>query len=645
MTIYTKITQGFWRDRQMLNASTTIFHQWEQLEASGCINNFRLAAGQMDTFREGYFFADSDAYKWLDAASRILGSDPSPRLKILVDDFIILLEAVQQPDGYLYTYNQIHFPGQRWVNLQIEHELYCLGHLIEAGIAHQTSTGEDRLLKLVRRAADLLVRELSSASPEYTDGHEEIELALIRLYRHTGEISYLKLGRHFLENRGRIRFFQLHILRQNKQYQKRANEVAEQRKMYLQTHPQHAAFKLPAGNPSKKLPYAELRQRISQLSGKYFQQHALLRKQTQPVGHSVRFTYLETAAAMLARERGDIALRHTLEEAWERMVTRRMYVTGGLGGLPFIEGFGRDYELHPEYAYAETCAALGSLFWNHEMTLLTGDPRYADLFEWQLYNAVSVGIGSDGKSYFYNNPLTSRDGLQRASWYHVPCCPSNLSRTWAWLDRYLYNERDNEIYVHQYIFSEFTNGEVEFQLTSQFPYQGEVQLSIIHAQSKLLSFHLRIPSWAGVVAFSLNGQPCEPDETIKSKALHSPATGYDPSTARWVEFKRTWSAGDKLMITFEMPIHILRQDRRIPACGGMVAVTRGPIIYCLESLDNPGIDIFHVTLEVNSLHTISGNGDEVLLEGRTLDGKVLKFIPYMQWGNHEPSVMTVFVNT
>jgi hypothetical protein len=639
-----RITGGFWGKRLEMNASEAIFYQWEQLEQSGCIDNFLILAGQKVGFREGYFFADSDAYKWLDAASRIHAANTDPKLKQLVDDLISLLESVQQPDGYLYTYNQIHFPGQKWVNLQIEHELYCLGHLIEAGVSHHAATGETRLLALVRRAADLLVRDFMDASPSFTDGHEEIELALIKLYRATGEKSYLELSRRLLERRGRIPFFPLHIFKEKSNYDKRVKIVNEQRAAYIEKHPGHANFKLPADNPSKNPPYAGLRQILDQLSGKYFQQHTPVRKMTVPVGHSVRFGYLETAAAMLVRETGDHELQQTLESAWERMVTRRMYVTGGLGALPFTEGFGRDYELDPEYAYAETCAALASMFWSREMALLTGRPRYDDLFEWQLYNAASVGIGMDGRSYFYNNPLTCRGGLSRAGWYLVPCCPPNLSRTWASLGEYLFHEDENGLHLGQYVTSAIQLDWGTLNVDSGLPWSGEIRLTFDISQPHQTTLNLRIPSWTNLYSLVLNDSPLTPDSVTEAASLSETACGYSPLAARTLSISRTWSPGDVLTLTIDMPLRFHRQHKKVPGCGGMHALSRGPLVYCLESVDNP-LNLFPVTVKRDSLKP---EYDESLLggiwkiTGATPDGKPLTFIPYMLWGNRGPSQMNVF---
>lgn len=643
-----QITAGFWRARLDINARRAIFHQWEQLERSGCIDNFRIAAHQKEGFREGYFFADSDAYKWLDAASRILGEAPSPQLSTLVEGFITLLEAAQEPDGYLYTYNQIHFPGQRWVNLQIEHEFYCLGHLIEAGIAHHEATGASRLLALVRRVADLLTREFMEAPPTFTDGHEEIEIALLRLYRLTGARPYFELAQRFLERRGRIPLFPLHIFSQFRHHKRRNAAVKAAREAYIATHPEHATFRLPAGNPSAPLALAELRTVLSQLSGKYFQQHAPLRKQKTPVGHSVRFGYLATAATMLARETGESALRQTLETSWERMTERRMYVTGGLGALPFIEGFGKDFELDPEAAYAETCAALASLFWNDELARLTHAPRYADLFEWQLYNAAAVGMGADGRSYYYHNPLTSREGLQRAAWYLVPCCPSNLSRTWAALGRTIFHAEGQDLWLHQYISCTAPWGGSEGGLTldASLPWEGNVRLSLHPQAAQVAALHLRIPSWAGDYALTLNGAPLQPSTVSGEQQTRATACGYTPTAARALTLNRTWEPGDVLDLKLELPIRLLRQDPRVPGCGGKVAVTRGPLVYCLEGVDNPTVDIFDVTLDPDSLRAVYDDalcGGTIRLLGRSRTGEALNFIPYFCWGNRGRSGMTVFV--
>jgi DUF1680 family protein len=537
-------------------------------------------------------------------------------------------------DGYIFTYNQIHFPGQRWVNLQIEHELYCHGHLIEAGVSHYEATGRKDLLDLCIKAANLLVRDFLNASNDKTCGHEEIELALIRLYRVTRNKNYLELARRFLERRGRVPFYGLHWWNERSDHMKRSAQVGQSRQAYLREHPEYKSFHLPGDNYAKTPPLSRLRNRINALRGLYAQQHAPIRKQTVPVGHSVRFGYLETAIAMLCRELGksdwQSDLRATMEQAWERMVARRMYITGGLGSAPGLEGFGSDYELDPEYAYAETCASLASLFWNWEMALLTQDAQYSDLFEWQLYNATNVGMGQNGDTYLYNNPLTVHQGVTRKEWYSCPCCPSNLSRTFADLGKYIYSYDENNIWIHQYLSSETTINGVHIEIDSGLPWNGTVSIHVKPEKTTEFALHVRRPSW-------------------NTPSLHeATASGYDPRLAEYETVSRVWSGeGETLEFNFDISIRLRRAHAKVKGHVGKIALTRGPIVYCLESVDNPGVDIFTAQLEPSSLQdefVPDLLGGCVVIDGKTTDGKPLKFIPYFLWGNRGESQMTVWVN-
>ncbi len=671
-----RISDPFWSPRLDVNAKTAIFHQWKQLEDTRCIDNFRIAAGEKDGFREGWFFADSDAYKWLDAASRIFALHPDPQLASLMDAFIPLVARTQTDDGYIFTYNQINFPGQRWVNLQVEHELYCHGHLIEAGVSHYEATGRRDLLDICVKAADLLVRDFLNGSNDKTCGHEEIELALIRLYRVTGNENYLELARRFVERRGRIPLFTIHLLGQFNSFNKRKAHVDDLRKAYIAQHPGHASFRLPGDNYTPKPRFSRERWYLNALLGYYAQQHTPIRRQTIPVGHSVRWGYLETANAMLCREsqglspqstqsaqRGktpgsnnpstlvsspalapgasvvpfvvkkdsDENLLSTMEQAWERMVTRRMYVTGGLGAVPGLEGFGSDYELDPEYAYAETCASLASLFWNWEMALLTKDARYSDLFEWQLYNATNVGMGQNGDTYLYNNPLAVHEGVTRQGWYVVPCCPSNLSRTFADLGKYIYSHDENDIWIHQYFSSETTINDVKIKIESELPWGGKVRIHIQPEAQREFTLNFRKPSWNAKSGKEIT------------------ASGYDPRQAGYESISRNWSAGGEVVeFTFDVSIQLRHAHPKVQGHAGKVAVTRGPLVYCLESVDNPGVDVFTAQLNPSSLHDEfipDLLGGCVVIHGKTTDGMPLKFIPYFLWANRGESQMTVWVNS
>jgi len=644
-----RIDAGFWHERLEVNARQAIFHQWEQLVASGCIENFCIAAGEVEGLRVGWFFADSDAYKWLDAAAQISVGWPDARLTALMDDLIALIGRAQMPDGYIFTYNQIHFPGTRWVNLQIEHELYCHGHLIEAGVAHFRATGSGALLEIARRAADRVVADFAGRGPEYTPGHEEIELALLRLHEVTpGDRAYLEMARQFIEQRGRAPGFVFSLLRQNQSAGQRRAAVRQHRDAYLAAHPEYRPYQLPPDNPSKQPRFSRLRWYASALSGKYFQQHAPIREQREPVGHSVRFAYLQTAAAMLARHTGDGDLLDAQARAWEAMVTRRIYVTGGIGAAPGLEGFGRDFELDPEYAYAETCAALGSLFWNWEMAQASGEARYSELFEWQLYNAAAVGMGLDGSTYLYNNPLACREAITRLAWYAVPCCPSNLSRTWAGLGQYIYSSTPGEVCLHQYISSTLEQDGLRLELESGLPWEGSARLAVtaVPAPAGEWDVLLRQPVWAASMRVSINGAPAVQYPAPQPNSQPT-GSGFDPRPARFISLRRAWQPGDVVEMGFDMPVRLLRAHPRVRGHAGKVAVTRGPLVYCLESVDNPGADIFSARLNPGTLvpaHQPDVLGGATLLYGKTASGAPLVLIPYMLWGNRGPSRMTVWVN-
>lgn len=642
-----KIQGGFWEPRLEMNAQAAIYHQWEQLEKTGCIENFRLIADKKEGIRIGFFFADSDAFKWLDAASRVYVSYPSDELKSLMDGFIDIIGRTQSEDGYIYTYNQYFFPDVRWSNLQIEHELYCHGHLIEAAVSHYQATGECTLLDIAIKAADLLVRAFTHAGPQGTPGHQEIEIALIRLYRITNNKAYLDLAEHFIENRGRIKPFITHILGINRDIKRRSVLVAQRQEQYATSHPEHGRkFKLPGDNISIKPPFGKQRWFFNMASGKYFQQHKPVREQTVPAGHAVRFAYLETAIAMLYRELGDETQRRTLEAAWNHMVSRRMYVTGGIGALPNIEGFGRDYELDPLYSYSETCAALGVIFWNREMSLITGEAKYADLTEWQLYNGAAVGLGQDGTSYLYNNPLVCHGDVLRQAWFKCPCCPSNVSRAWADLGRYIYSYEAEAIWVHQYISSQ-TSDDLGFEIRMEtgFPWYGKVNITLTQESSQQRTVYLRIPSWSEGIVVRVNGEPISvPDQ--KAPAWRQTASGYDPYLSWYLPLERTWSPKDVIEIELGMNIHIRATHPRVRATRGQVAISRGPLVYCLESIDNPEIDIFNAVLDPASLNT-SFSKDHFdgicLICGQTVDGLPLTFIPYYLWANRGESKMTVYI--
>jgi DUF1680 family protein len=524
-------------------------------------------------------------------------------------------------------------------------------------VSHHEATGQPDLVSIAEKAADLMVDRFLDAGPKCTPGHEEIELALIRLHRVTGRGDYLDLAERFIERRGRARGFARLIWQQNRSVGQRSNEVHRQRAAFQVEHPKYSPSRLPGGNPPRKPRGIRARFYLSTLTGKYFQQHRPVRKQTVPAGHAVRFAYLQTATAMLCRERGDASLLPALEAAWDHMVQRRMYVTGGIGSLPEIEGFGRDYELDPQFAYAETCAALGCMFWNWEMSLLTHEARYADLFEWQLYNAASVGMGSDGTTYLYSNPLASSGGITRRPWFHVPCCPSNLSRTWASLGQYIFSHQGAEIWVHQYVGCRAAADlglPVEIEMESGLPWEGHCTIRVRPQSPLKFALYLRLPSWCDECSIEINGRPLEglpPRDHGPVTDAPTPvdtASGYSPYRAAYLPVRRTWSPGDALALRFSTPISIRRPNRKVRSVRGKVALTRGPLVYCLESVDNPGLNLFEAVIDPASLHPVPRQllGEEtVILRGNTVIGQTVTAIPYHAWANRGKSQMTVMIRS
>jgi len=649
---YVNIQDDFWSPRLALNANHTLFHQWQQLEQAGCIQNFRLVADKnAPGFRRGWFFADSDAYKWLEAAIIGYAQFKNPDLLSHIHELMRLIHLAQETDGYLFTYNQLVFPHSRWENLQIEHELYCHGHLIEATVSHFQVTGEDTFLSVGIKAADLLVKTFQGKGALQTPGHEEIEIALLRLYEVTHNDSYLSLTQQFLLQRGSHPplAFSLHMLAENSRVNQRTAQYKQKQHQYDLSHPEESiCSKLPASNTILSSPSAQKRFALSALTGKYFQQHQPVGHQRVPVGHAVRFGYLLTAATRFARLTHNHALSNTFRKSWQRMVTRRMAVTGGIGSLPYSEGFGRDYELDPELMYAETCAALGCMYWNWEMLLTTQQTQYADLFEWQLYNASLVGIGQHGDCYLYNNPLQNSGVIQRQTWFEIPCCPSNISRTWAKLGGYLCTFQENEIWIHQFIGAEIKISfpePVTLISESEIPWQGTYKLRIQTDQAQAFKIHLRIPSWAGKIQIFIN----EDEWNVQippSHALEPTAQGYDPRCAKTFCIDRTWQNEDVLSLEMEMPIQIHPVHPNVKSCTGKAALSRGPLVFCLEGIDQPNIDLLNVTLDPSSLiENFEPDllGGTMTILGKSPQGTKLKFIPYAWWANRDPSPMTVFI--
>jgi DUF1680 family protein len=384
-------------------------------------------------------------------------------------------------------------------------------------------------------------------------------------------------------------------------------------------------------------------------SGTYFQTARPARRLTEPSGHAVRFGYQQVALAMLARELGDAELRRTTAEAWERLVDAHLFVSGGTGALPIVEAFDEPYRLDPDLAYNETCAAIAGILWGRELGLLTGDAGPDDLLEWQLLNGAAVGMAADGASFTYDNPLRVPPGVARKPWFLVPCCPSNLSRTWASLGTLQFSRVDDELRVHQLFASRAAFGGATVEVDSELPWSGEVVVRVAPGPdgSPPRRLAVRIPSWAADASVTVDGRllaGAVPDRPPRRPTV----SGLDPRQARWCRIDLP-EGPCEIRLELPMEVWLLVQDRRVPKVGGAVSVARGPLLYCLEGVDHPGLDhlaLSELVLDPASLEArfdpdLLGGAVQVL--GRTTDGRALRFVPYFLWGNRGADGMTAFI--
>jgi len=662
----TTIDSGYWAERRAVNRDRSLPYQWKRYEESGTIDNFRIAAGLKAGARRGFFYSDSDLHKWADAASRALRSGRDAALEARLDEYSTLVARAQEPDGYLFTYNQILFPGTRWKNLMIEHELYCHGHFIEAGVSNFEATGRSDLLERVRLAADLVVREFLDAPAWRTSGHEEIEIALLRLYRITRQDEYLETARALLERRGRTRFFGLRLAAQLASHAARARKAARRNESAglpgaAASAPGPLGFEV-AGNLGKREPpLIGLRSIPIFLGGAYQQQDRPLRDQVEPRGHAVRWTYLMTAAAMLGAETGDESLGELADEAWERLTATRMYVTGGIGALPVVEGFGRAYELDNFYSYSETCAAIGCVLWNRELSLSgaagtaprvgaeglgpEGSARFADLAEWLLYNAAASGVSASGVEYLYRNPLASDGEISRRPWYPTACCPSNVSRLWADVDRLAYAVAPGAVRIDQYVPGALSLGDgTRLRVESGLPWSGSV--SVEATAPSPIALLLRVPGWTDRCRITLGGE-------VALDVERGCSTVFGPGRFAASYARVELPAGpSRVEVELGMPITAIRAHPKARCDRGRAAISRGPLVYCAEARDNPALDLDSVvadtlSLEPAPLADAPVRGDvalagEARVAGR--DGRVpLLLVPYSLWGNRGASAMRVFL--
>lgn len=529
----TTFTGGFWSPRLQTIRENTLSAIYEQMRADG---HFAGLYKQWDggVQRTPYIFWESDISKWIEAASYSLATTPDPTLEARVDEAIAFLLSHQQPDGYLNIWYISMEPEKRWSNLRDNHELYCAGHLIEAAVAHFQGTGKRTLLDAACRYADYIstVFGVEEGKKRGYPGHEEIELALVKLYAVTHESRYLRLSQYFIEERGR--------------------------------HPHYF--------DEEALARGEAVEDFWAGTYEYNQSHLPVREQQEVVGHAVRAMYLLSAVADLARELDDASLKQTCERLWEHLISKRLYVTGSLGASSANEGFTVDYDL-PNLGYGETCASIGLVLWNYRMLLLDVQSRYADVLEQTLYNGILSGISSTGTSFFYVNPLESTGSHHRQPWYKCACCPANIARLLLSLGRYLYTVSEGgEIIVHLYAQSTTTFDleahRVILHQRTAYPWDGQVRIEVEVEEASEFGLNLRIPGWCKEAHLSLAGEEIP---------LHT-RNGY-------ANVRRLWASGDTLVLNMAMPVERIYAHPSVRAASGDVALKRGPLVYCLEATD------------------------------------------------------------
>ncbi len=622
------IDDPFWSPRQRILRTTTLHAQYDQLVSTGRLGALALTWTPGSDEPTPHPFWESDIAKWLEAASFALATDPDPELKEKVNTAVAALAGAQQDDGYLNVYFTVVKPGERFTDLRDAHELYCAGHLIEAGVAHFQATGERTLLEVVCRYADLLCEVFGPGGQcegGYC-GHEEVELALVQLARVTGQDKYLGLARTFLNSRGtQPHYFDV-------ERERRGTE----------------------GFFGTLFPHRDRHQTEFQ---EYNQSHAPVRRQTQAVGHSVRAMYLYSAMADVAAHDGDGELWDATTTLWQHLTQRRMYVTAGIGSSGHNEGFTRDYHLPNDSAYAETCAAIGLVFWARRMATYSGDASYMDIAERALYNGAIAGMSADGTKYFYVNPLSSDGSAHRSDWFTCACCPPNLARLEASLGTYAYSVSRTALHVDLYLGSTLTTEvgghQVRLRQHVDSPVPERVRFGIdteadtdTEGESSW-ALRLRMPSWADSATVSVNGQalPVAPD-----------AGGY-------LTIDRSWAGGDELQLDFSVPVRRVYANTEVSAAAGRTALTYGPFVYCIEGLDvdAPAHSIVLGSEELQpepDAHTgvpaLQGPGSQEVNQGPEAQALYstnppafapthVRAVPYFSWNNRGQSTMAVWL--
>jgi DUF1680 family protein len=621
------LTDAFWAPRLETNRAVTIPHNFKLGEDTKRVKNFELAAaalaGATDLkFCTVYPFDDSDVYKVIEAASYSLATHSDPEMEKYIDGLVAKIAAAQEPDGYLYTSRTIGGPPpqswlgkERWSNLYMSHELYNLGHLYEAAVAHFQATGKKNLLAIATKSADLVAKEFGPGKRTNPPGHEEIEIGLVKLYRATGKTKYLDLAKFFIDARGKTE------------------------------------GRIPYGREGRK----------QLLYGEYAQDDKPFVEQTTAVGHAVRAGYLYAGAADVAALTGDQAYVAALDKIWADVVGTKLYITGGIGAAGAWEGYGPAYRLPNASAYAETCANIATFLWNSRMLRLELDAKYADVMERILYNGVLSGISLSGDKFFYPNPLTSYGQHERTPWFTCACCPPNVARVLASVPGYFYAASGDKVYVN--LFAQGTGKlraggtDLEVVQTTEYPWKGGVRIEVKPVKTAEFTLCVRVPGWAlnRPVPSDLYSYP-EAAEGAPSLKVNGEAVELKVEKG-YALVSRTWQAGDVVELSLPMPVRRVTANEAVEEDRGRVAVERGPLVYCAEWLDNDGrvsnlvlADGSPLVAEtrpdlLSGVVVIKGEAEALSEKGGRIitEKKAVTLIPYYAWANRGKGEMTVWL--
>ncbi|MEM7373053.1 MAG: glycoside hydrolase family 127 protein [Bacteroidota bacterium] len=611
------INDQFWAPRLEVNRQVTIPYNFKKCKETGRISNFAKAGGLEEGEFEGIFFNDSDVFKVIEGASYSLQVHNDPELDQYLDELIAKIAAAQEDDGYLYTNRTINpekaadkAGKKRWTSLGIHHELYNVGHMYEAAVAHFQATGKRTLLDVALKNANLVDQVFGPEKNPGVPGHQEIEIGLVKLYRVTGEQRYLDLAKHFVDQRGN-------------------HEGREEKEDWH--------------------------------SGKYQQDHKPLEEQEEAVGHSVRAGYFYSGATDVAALTGETAYDQALGNIWNDIVHQKIYLTGGIGAEPKHEGFGPDYELPNATAYTETCAAIALMFWNHRMFLRSGDVKYMDVFERTLYNGFLAGVSFEGNTFFYPNPLET-DGVHtfnqgvcgRSPWFDCSCCPVNVVRVLPSLPGYIYATDGQDVYVNLYIgnSAEIDLGAHTLQFSQQtnYPWDGKVVLRIENEDEVEANFKLRVPAWArNEVMDGDLYRYINPQNTPYNISINGEAIKLAQDKGYYTLGNRSWKKGDQIDLSLGMQVRIVQSREEVAANSGKIALERGPLVYCAEQADNPGGVL---ALAISEDEAFAYQYDPELLNGlgkisgtASLESAKVAFsaIPYYAWAHRKMGEMAVWL--